>query len=68
MACRKDPIHNQGILLLAALAAIQVAQGLENSQVETLGMFFTVLGDNLTLLASPPCWGERQTEQEDAVV
>lgn len=40
-----------GLLLLAALASIRLAQGLTVSQIELLAAFFTVLGDNLALLA-----------------
>lgn len=40
-----------GLLLLAALASIQLSQGLTVSQIELLAAFFTVLGDNLALLA-----------------
>lgn len=54
---RRNSAHNQGILLLATLASIQIAQGLDNDQLQMLGAFFTVLGDNLTLLVAPPCWG-----------
>lgn len=57
MECRRGAANNQGILLLAALASIQIAQGLDNSQIEVLAAFFTVLGDNLALLAAPSCFG-----------
>lgn len=40
-----------GLLLLAALVSIQMAQGLSSEQLELLAAFFTVLGDNLALLA-----------------
>ena len=43
--------HLDGLLLLAALASIRLAQGLTVSQIELLAAFFTVLGDNLALLA-----------------
>ena len=46
---------NQGILLLAALASIQIAQGLDSDQIELLSAFFEVLGDNLALLIAPSC-------------
>lgn len=55
MERRRNCANNQGILLLAALASIQIAQGLDNDQIETLAAFFEVLGDNLALLAAPPC-------------
>lgn len=61
--CRSGA-NNQGILILATLASIQIAQGLDKNQIQTLGAFFTVLGDNLALLAAPPCWGENMEEQE----
>lgn len=57
MGCRRNAANNQGILLLAALASIQIAQGLNSDQIETLAAFFEVLGDNLALLIAPPCWG-----------
>lgn len=51
--------NNQGLLLLATLASLRIAQGLEPDQIELLAAFFTVLGDNLILLAAPawnvPC-------------
>lgn len=40
-----------GLLLLAALASIQLSRGLTASQIALLAAFFTVLGDNLALLA-----------------
>lgn len=55
MECRRNCVNNQGILLLAALASIQIAQGLEPDQIEVLSAFFEVLGDNLALLTAPPC-------------
>lgn len=61
--CRNGS-NNQGILVLAALASIQIVQGLNNDQIQTLGAFFTVLGDNLALLAAPPCWRGSTEEQE----
>lgn len=64
MGCRRNSTHNQGTLLLAALASIQIAQGLGSDQIQMLGAFFTVLGDNLALLAAPPCWGGTGEEEE----
>ena len=61
---RRNSAHNQGLLLLAALASIQIAQGLDNDQIEVLSAFFEVLGDNLSLLIAPPCWGGTGEEQE----
>ncbi len=57
MECQRSAANNQGILLLAALASIQIAQGLDSDQIGVLAAFFTVLGDNLILLAAPPCCG-----------
>lgn len=65
MGCRGGSgANNQGILLLATLASIQIAQGLDSDQIQLLGAFFTVLGDNLALLAAPPCWGGNTEAQE----
>jgi len=63
--CRRHG-NNEGILLLATLASIQIAQGLDAEQIEVLAAFFEVLGDNLALLIAPPCCGNRQSEQEEA--
>lgn len=41
----------EGLLLLSALLAIQMAQELSNNDLELLATFFEVLGDNLALLA-----------------
>lgn len=57
MEHRRNCANNQGILLLAALASIQITQGLEPDQIEVLAAFFEVLGDNLALLIAPPCCG-----------
>ena len=38
-------------MLLAALAAIQIAQDKTEAELAALASFFTVLGDNLALLA-----------------
>lgn len=66
MGCRREPAaNNQGILLLGALASIQLAQGLDLDQIEMLAAFFTVLGDNLALLAAPPCWGNLLSDTEE---
>ena len=40
-----------GLLLLAALVSIQMSRGLTDTQLGLLAAFFTVLGDNLALLA-----------------
>ncbi len=39
------------LVILAALASIQLAQGLTPEQMELLAAFFEILGDNLSLLA-----------------
>lgn len=39
------------LVLLAALASVQLAKGLTVEQLGLLAAFFTVLGDNLALLA-----------------
>lgn len=49
--------NNQGLLLLATLASIRIAQGLNAEQIELLSAFFEVLGDNLALLIAPS-WGD----------
>ena len=43
----------QQLLLLSALVSLQIAQGLTEEQLSLLAAFFTVLGDNLELLATP---------------
>ena len=50
--CPKNS-NSQGLLLLASLAALRIAQGLDNDQIELLSAFFEVLGDNLALLIAP---------------
>ncbi len=54
MGRNRDSCGNQGLLLLATLASIRVAQGLNPEQLELLSVFFEVLGDNLALLALCP--------------
>ena len=56
MGYRHNSANNQGILLLAALASIQIAQQLDQDQIEVLAAFFEVLGNNLAQLIYPPCW------------
>ena len=51
--------NNQGILILATLAALRLAQELTTDELTTLSAFFEVLGDNIALLAAPPCWGQQ---------
>ena len=67
MGVRRNSANNQGILVLATLASIQIAQGLDNDQIEVLAAFFEVLGDYLALLIAPPCCGgSRATENTEA--
>lgn len=67
MGCRKKSVaNNQGILVLAALASLQIAQGLSSDQIAVLAAFFEVLGDNLALLIAPPCCGNSENHEEDS--
>ncbi len=52
-----ETMSGECLVLLAAVTAIQLAQGKCAEELGTLGAFFTVLGDNLALLAlkAPPC-------------
>lgn len=40
------------LLLLAAVVSLQLAQGKSEDDLALMGTFFTVLGDNLALLAA----------------
>ncbi len=40
------------LLLLAAVVSLQLAQGRSEEDLSLMGAFFTVLGDNLALLAA----------------
>ncbi len=62
--CRQPGGNNQGILILAALAALRLAQELTADELETLAAFFEVLGDNLALLAAPPCCGAKEDQKK----
>ncbi len=53
--------NNQGILLLATLASLQLARELGPEELETLSAFFEVLGENLALLTAPPCYGDSES-------
>jgi len=44
----------EALVLLAALAAIRLSQGLGAEELELLSTFFEVLGDDLALLALRP--------------
>lgn len=57
--------NNQGLLLLATLAAIRLAQGLTSEQIELLSDFFEVLGDNLALLIAPSWSDACQSGKKD---
>lgn len=54
MGCCQSFPNNQGLVLLAALTAIQISQGLDADQMATLSAFFSALGDNLGILSSAP--------------
>ena len=47
---------NEGLLAAASALAISMSQGKTAEELNTLALFFTVLGDSLALLAlrSPP--------------
>lgn len=42
----------EGLLVLATLVSLQLAQGRTADQLELLSAFFEVLGDNLALIAA----------------
>ncbi len=42
----------EGLLVLATLVSLQLAQGRSAEQLELLSAFFEVLGDNLALIAA----------------
>lgn len=44
-------LSGEELVLLGAAAAIQLAQGKCAEELTQLGLFFTILGDNLSLLA-----------------
>ncbi len=46
-----DAWSADGLVLLGALASIQLAQGKTAQEVALLAAFFNILGDNLDLLA-----------------
>lgn len=51
MNCAHSP-DGPTLLLLAAVVALQLAQGRSEEDLSLMGAFFTVLGDNLELLAA----------------
>lgn len=46
-----DGLSSEGLVLLGALASIQLAQGKSAEDLGLLAAFFTIIGDNLALLA-----------------
>ena len=42
----------EALLILAALVSLQLAQGRTTDQLDLMAAFFTVLGDNLALIAA----------------
>lgn len=46
-----DGLTPENIVLLAAVASIQFAQGRNAQEIELLAAFFEIIGDNLSLLA-----------------
>lgn len=44
-------LSGEELVLLGAVASVQVAQGKTADELDLLAAFFTVLGDNLALLA-----------------
>lgn len=59
-----------GLVLLAALIAIEMARSLTSDQMVLLGSFFEILGDNLDLLATSPssaspCPSQQQNTAEE---
>jgi len=42
----------EGLLLLAALVSLQLAQGRSADELELISAFFEALGDNLALIAA----------------
>lgn len=46
-----EELSGEALVLLAALSAIQLSQGKAAEELSELAAFFTVLGDNLALLA-----------------
>lgn len=51
MNCSQTPCGST-LLLLAAVVSLQLAQGRSEEDLSLMGAFFTVLGDNLELLAA----------------
>ncbi len=51
MACGGNG-GGEGLLVLATLVSLQLAQGRTADQLELLSAFFEVLGDNLALIAA----------------
>lgn len=51
MSCPQVP-DGPTLVLLAAVVSLQLAQGRSAEDLDLMGAFFTVLGDNLALLAA----------------
>ena len=51
MACTSGP-SGEALLVIAALVSFQLAQDRSNDELGVLAAFFTVLGDNLALIAA----------------
>ena len=48
---RRGRCQNEGLLTAATALSIALSQGKTAEELETLGLFFSVLGDSLALLA-----------------
>lgn len=46
-----EQLSGEALVLLGALTAIQISQGKNAQELGVMAAFFTILGDNLTLLA-----------------
>lgn len=46
-----DCLSGEGLVLLGAVGAIQLSQGKSAEELGVLAAFFTILGDNLAMLA-----------------
>lgn len=59
-----DGQDGSSLLLLAALASTRLAQGKTAAELSLLSAFFTILGDNLALLAlCAPSESETSSEE-----
>lgn len=48
---RRGQCGNEGLLTAATALSVALSQGKTAEELETLGLFFSVLGDSLALLA-----------------